>query len=99
MRESALVFEPIVDIRDVLESFLVDDVLRSDWQETLAAASARLVELGRAWSDTDLLELARLTEELAAERLGADSALARIAADNAARMLDQIRVPGVPRRR
>lgn len=97
MREPALLFEPIVDIRDVLESFLVSEVVLSNWRETLVAASARLSELGRAWSDTDLLELARVTEELSAERLGADTALARIAADSAARMLDQVRVPGVPR--
>ncbi|BBY06380.1 hypothetical protein [Mycobacterium noviomagense] len=97
MREPALLFEPIVDIRDVLESFLVNEVVVTDWQETLAAAAARLSELGRAWSDTDLLELARVTQELSAERLDADSALVRIAADGAAKMLDQARVPGVPR--
>jgi hypothetical protein len=97
MRDSALVFEPIIDIRDVLESFLVDHVLLSDWQATLASASARLLELGRAWSDTDLLDLGRVTEQLAAERLVAGSALARIAADNAARVLEQVRIPGVPR--
>ncbi|SOJ58172.1 hypothetical protein MSIMFB_05653 [Mycobacterium simulans] len=97
MRESALLFEPIVDIRDVLESFLVDEVFLSDWQETLVAASARLSELGRAWSDSDLLELGRITEQLASTRLGADVALARIAADSAAKVLDQVRIPGVPR--
>lgn len=62
MREPALLFEPIVDIRDVLESFLVSEVVVTDWQVTLAAASARLIELGQAWSDTDLLELGRVTE-------------------------------------
>jgi hypothetical protein len=97
MREPALLFEPIVDIRDVLESFLVSEVIVTDWQATLTAASARLVQLGRAWSDTDLLELGRVTEELAAEPLGTDSALARIAADSAARVLEQVRIPGVPR--
>ena len=97
MREPALLFEPIVAIRDVLESFLVSEVVVGDWQITLAAASARLVELGCAWSDSDLLELGRITEELAAEPLGADSALARIAADSAAKVLNQVRVPGVPR--
>lgn len=97
MREPALLFEPIVDIRDVLESFLVSAVVVSDWQATLTGASARLVELGHAWSDSDLLELGRATEELAAEPLGANSRLARIAADNAARVLEQVRIPGVPR--
>jgi hypothetical protein len=72
MREPALLFEPIVEIRDVLESFLVSAVLVSDWQGTLAAASARLLELGREWSDDDLIELGRITEHLAAESPSAD---------------------------
>jgi hypothetical protein len=97
MREPALVLEPIVDIRDVLESFLVDEVLLSDWQGTLASASARLLELGRAWSDAELLELGRVTKLLSAKRLASDSALARVAADNAARVLDAVRIPGFPR--
>jgi hypothetical protein len=80
MRESAMLFEPIVNIRDVLESFLVDRVVLGDWRGTLASASARLVELGRAWSDNDLLELGHVTKHLAAESLLADSALARTAA-------------------
>jgi hypothetical protein len=89
-------FEPIVDVRDVLESFLVDAVFLSDWQEILAAASARLSELGRAWSDGHLLELGRMTEQLAAARLGANVALAKIAADSAAKVLEQVRIPGLP---
>ncbi|KZS65781.1 hypothetical protein A4G27_14465 [Mycobacterium kansasii] len=97
MREPALVFEPIVDIRDVLESYLVDQVLLTDWQQKLTSAAARLLELAQAWSDGDLLDLARLTGHLAAERLTVDTVLARTAADNAARVLEQVRIPGVPR--
>gem|GEM_PF-5356499 len=96
MRESAMLFEPIVNIRDVLESFLVDRVVLGDWRGTLTSASARLVELGRAWSDNDLLELGHVTNHLAAESLLADSALARTAAQNAARLLIQVRIPGMP---
>lgn len=97
MRESTLVFEPIVEIRDVLESFLVDEVLLTDWQGTLASASARLLELGHAWSDVELLELGRhVTELLAGERLVSDVAFARVAADNAARVLDTVHIPGFP---
>jgi hypothetical protein len=42
MQESAMLFEPIVNIRDVLESFLVDRVVLGDWRGTLTSASARL---------------------------------------------------------
>lgn len=97
MRESAMLFEPIVDIRDVLESLLVNQVLVGDWQATLTSASARLVELAREWSDDDLLELGHVTEQLAAESVLADSALARTAAHDAARVLDEVRIPGIPR--
>lgn len=97
MREPAQLFQPIVDIRDVLESFLVNRVVLGDWQLTLTSASARLLELGQAWSDGDLLELGHVTERLAAQDLLADSALTRTAAHGAARVLDQVRVPGIPR--
>jgi hypothetical protein len=97
MREPALLFEPIVDIRDVLESFLVSEVLLSGWQRTLEAAAARLVELGNDWSDTDLVELGQVAEQLAAKSLVSEPVLARSAADDIARMLDQVRIPGVPR--
>lgn len=97
MREPALVFDPIVDIRDVLESFLVDEVLLADWRATLTSAAARLEELARAWSDGDLLNLAGITEQLVAKSMVSDTALARTAADNAARLLEQVRIPGVPR--
>lgn len=97
MRDLAMLFEPIVDIRDVLESFLVDDVTIDDWRKTLVTASERLQELGRAWADGDLTSLSELTEQLAGFGLGADIARTRSAADSAARLLDQVRVPGIPR--
>lgn len=92
-----MLFEPIVDIRDVLESFLHDEILLGDWQATLGAAGARLLELGRAWSDNELVQLGQLTEHLAADRLTDEATLARAAADNIAQMLEQVRIPGVPR--
>ena len=97
MRETALLFEPVVDIRDVLESFLVDDVLLADWQATLTSAAARISQLAEAWSDDDLSQLADITGRLASRSILADAALARLAADNAARVLEQVRIPGVPR--
>ncbi|MFV8309012.1 hypothetical protein [Mycobacteroides chelonae] len=97
MREPILLFEPIVNIRDVLESFLVDEILLIDWRPTLVSAATRLLELGREWSDQDLLELGHATEQLAGDRLRRDSLLARNAASNAARLLAEVRVPGIPR--
>ncbi|MDG4667338.1 hypothetical protein [Mycobacterium sp. 236(2023)] len=97
MRESTQLFEPIVDIRDVLETFLADAIEVSGWQATLAAASAQLMKLGHEWSDDALLELGRETEKLAAEQSLNGSSLARAAAYNAARVLDEVRIAGVPR--
>jgi len=97
MREPALLFEPIVDFRDVLESFLADRIMVTNWQATLVVAGARLRELGSAWSDGDLVALGRTAERFVAERRISDSTLAREAADSAARYLDQVRVPGLPR--
>jgi hypothetical protein len=97
MREPTLLFEPIVEVRDVLESYLVDDVVLSDWRRTLDTAAARFLELGQSWSDTDVLELGRMTRQLAGDGLTSDAALARVAATMVVRLLEDARVPGVPR--
>lgn len=97
MRESTQLFEPIVDIRDVLETFLVDAIEVSGWQATLASAAAQLMKLGQEWSDEDLIKLGRDTKRLSAEQSLIGSALTRAAAANAAKVLDEVRIPGVPR--
>ncbi|GAB7143019.1 hypothetical protein [Mycobacterium riyadhense] len=97
MREPAMLYEPIIEVRDVLESFLADDIVLADWQDTLSAASVRLFELGVAWSDPDVVELSRMTRQLAGEGLTGDLSLARLAANNVARLLENVRIPGVPR--
>jgi len=97
MREPVKLFEPIVEVRDVLESYLVDDVVVADWRESLSSASTRFLELGKAWSDTDVLELGRMTRKLAGDGLATNLTLAQMAGEMAARLLDEVRVPGVPR--
>ncbi|WP_133692060.1 hypothetical protein [Mycobacterium sp. BK086] len=75
----------------------MDAVLLADWQATLTSAAVRISNLAQAWSDQDLLDLANITGQLAGTSLVVDTALVRTAADNVARLLEQVRAPGVPR--
>jgi hypothetical protein len=97
VREAAVVFGPIVEVRDVLESFLADRVLIADWQETLEAASRCFVQLGTLWSDPEMDDLGRRLESLANRGLDDEPALTQRVASDVERLLDRMRVPGVPR--
>jgi hypothetical protein len=57
MRQPAMLFEPIVNIRDLLESFLVDRVVLGDWRGTLTSWQVPDCRSTWSWSqvviDTD----------------------------------------------
>jgi hypothetical protein len=91
MRDSAALFEPIVDVRDVVQSYLSNDVVVSDWQSVLADAAQRLSSF--ASLDTDIAGLARSLRTLVDAGLVTQPALVRSVADTVSKMLDQISTP------
>jgi len=97
MRDATAMFEPVVEVRDVLESFLVNGVLVTDWHATLTDASGRFESLGELWSDAEIVQLGRQVRVLAIEGLGRQDALTRFVASEVERLLDEVRVPGQPR--
>lgn len=98
MRDAVTLFEPVVDVRDVLESFLADRILVPNWRAGLTAASDRFVELGRTWNDDQVIDLGRRIGVLATGELAELTAFARAVARDLERLLDQTDVPGLPRR-
>lgn len=97
MRDTSAMFEPVVEVRDVLESFLADGVLIDGWRQALTDASDRFGRLATLWSDDEMLGLGRRVETLAAHGLPAQDVLTRSVASDMARLLSQVRAPGIPR--
>ena len=91
-----MLFEPIVDVRDVVQSYLNDRVLIGGWRGTLSKASARLVELGGRWSDDEVLELGTNVGLLATGSFQSDGELALDVARKLDAILDGLRIPGIP---
>lgn len=90
-------FAPVVDTREVLESFLADQVLLPGWRETLAAAGAQIARLGRQTSDAELSDLG--DDVTALSQIDLADALPRVqrVAAAVAGLLRALRVPGLPR--
>lgn len=97
MRQAAALLEPVIEVRDVLESFLADRILLDDWQQALSDASNRFTELGTRWSDERVTSLGMRVDALAKRGLETQEALTRSVASEVAEFLDEARVPGLPR--
>ena len=96
MQQAAL-FGPIVEVRDVVESFLHDQVLVASWRQRLAEASRQFIELGSDPHDMEVAELGGRVGILAELGLEEEPTLARSIASDVARLLDEVHVPGLPR--
>jgi len=97
MRQEAALFGPIVEVRDVLESFLRSQVLVRGWREKLVEASQQFIELGEHPSNGDLTELGQRIAVLAHANMDQEPTLTRELAADVESLIDQIHVPDVPR--
>src|SRR5688500_14018575 len=97
MSYAPVLFAPIADVRDVLETFLAERVLLPHWRETLASAAEQVVRLGTERADSDLTRLGTRIEALAGSDLQDQDALVRHVATEALHVLRDTRVPGLPR--
>lgn len=96
MQQAAVLFGPIVEVRDVLESFLQDGVRVANWRQRLVDASRQLGEFGQgAGSDARLIDLSDRIAKLAGSELEANP-LTRTLAAEIGNLLDEVRVPGLP---
>ena len=95
MQQAAL-FGPIIEVRDVLESYLRDRILVVDWHDRLTEASTQFIELGSGSTD-DIAGLGGRVAALAGAGLDKDYGLTRAVAAELERLLDEVRVPNLPR--
>jgi hypothetical protein len=96
MQQAAL-FGPIVEARDVLESYLCDRILVVDWHQRLTEASRQFIELGSSSPNEDIAALGGRVAVLAESGLEQAQDLTREVAAELERLLDQVHVPDLPR--
>lgn len=96
MQQATVLFGPIVEVRDVLESFRHDHVLVADWRQRLTDASQQFVDLSNHMADPRrFAELGDRVARLAAADL-ASSPLTNSVAAEVEHLLDEVTVPGRP---
>jgi hypothetical protein len=98
VRESAAVAEPLMDVRDVLETFRRHHIVADGWAEALTHAASVLdhvpTELEMRASTT---WIASELKKIVAYGLQHDQNKLDVVANRTAELLASIRVPGIPR--
>lgn len=97
MRQTSVLFGSLIETRDVLESFLRDEVLIPRWRETLAEAARQFIELGADPDSEELTDLGEKIAVLAGAELEQERVLTRDVAADVESLVDQVRVPDLPR--
>ena len=97
MSENVALLDPLLDTREVVETYLGDRLELPDWQATLRAASLRLTELADRHESSDLLRIAGQVKEVADSGLRERLGILELLSVEIAGLLANIRVPGLPR--
>lgn len=96
MNQTALLYDPIVETREVLESYRVHGVLVAGWRATLKDASEQLIEFGTAAADQDLVSLGEGVRSLVEGGIAEQDDRARALAGQVADRLDQLNKSELP---
>lgn len=97
MRQATALYGPIVEVRDVLESFLRDAVLVPDWRRTLTQAARIFIEADKDPANSGLEDLGEKIAVLAQSELGQERMLAHAVAADIESLVDRVRIPDLPR--
>jgi len=89
---------PLIDVRDVLETFRGHRILTEDWAAVLSTAARSLDQASTDVVATPAVtHLAAQLRTLLANGLQADTETVDRVADETQRILSRTRVPGIPR--
>lgn len=92
------VVSPLVDVRDVLETFRRHRIFTENWVTVLSDAAIALDQASvDALAPQDLTHLADQLRMLHTNGLQANIDIVNSVADEAQRILSQVRIPGIPR--
>jgi hypothetical protein len=93
MHDSAALFEPVVEVRDVVQSFLADNIAVADWQTVLSTAADQFATLGDQSADVEMTKLADEIHSLVRAGLPEGAPLARVVSVRVERLLEEVRPP------
>lgn len=97
MQQPTALFGPLVEVRDVLESFLRDHVVVADWRNRLVQAARQFIEVDDGQPDDVIPSLGRRVADIAASELESETPLIRSVARDVETLMDNVRVPDLPR--
>ncbi len=98
MSDTVEVAAPLVDVRDVLETFRTHQVLTEDWATVLSNAAAALDHAAMdVVAPPAVTHLATQLRTLVADGLQANAETLGAAADETQRILSRTRIRGIPR--
>ncbi len=98
MNDTAEVAAPLVDVRDVLETFRRHHVLTEDWATVLSNAAKSLDQASANMVAPPVVaHLAAQLRMLLANGLQANVETVNRVADETQRILSRTRIPGIPR--
>lgn len=98
MSVTAEVAAPLVDVRDVLETFRRHQILIEDWASVLSNAARSLDQASAGVVATPAVtHLAGQLRTLLANGLQTNTEIVDRVADETQRILSQTRIPGIPR--
>lgn len=96
MQVGAEVADPIVDVRDVVETFRRHGLLTPDWRHLLTSAADALEQLPGSARSADVDRLIPRVRWLLQHGLAQGDPVLEDVSTVAERMLRQTRVPGIP---
>ncbi|MGH3831399.1 MAG: hypothetical protein ACRDRS_13295 [Pseudonocardiaceae bacterium] len=98
MSDTVEVAAPLVDVRDVLETFRTHQILTEDWATVLSNAAETLDHTAAdVVAPPAITHLATQLRMLLANGLQADAEILGSAADETQRILSRTRIRGIPR--
>lgn len=97
MPNDGALLDPLLDTREVVETYLGSQQELPDWRSTLGEASARLARLAELYESAEIAQVADEVKRLAESGMKGDAAALNSVSRRVARLLDSIHVAGLPK--
>lgn len=90
-------YEPLLDAREVIQTYIGSEVLVDDWRETLESASRRLAAAAAGDKGPSIRDLAAELQDLTETGLSSRRPTVERVAMQLGELVSEVRVPGIPK--